>query len=126
MSFILLGEFDIDEGSILKHEYPRATGANEHLLAELMLPDGAHSRSEDWTIFYLNQTAAVTVTSISPTEGETDSLNSNNGEKDKPGRLLYVLNLVRTKKDEKVRRSVSWWGMGIGCEADLLYLEEGL
>ena len=26
-----------------------------------MLPDGAHLRSEDWTVFYLNQTRATTV-----------------------------------------------------------------
>ena len=89
MSYVLLGEFDIDEGSILKHQYPQETGADEHLLAELMLPDGAHSRSEDWTIFYLNQTEAVTCKD-KPGEGE--------------GKLLYVLNLVRTKKDDKVRR----------------------
>lgn len=90
MSYVLLGEFDIDEGSILKHQYPEATGADEHLLAELMLPDGAHSRSEDWTIFYLNQTEAVT---CKDKAGEGPQ-----------GKLLYVLNLVRTKKDDKVRR----------------------
>lgn len=90
MSYVLLGEFDIDEGSILKHQYPSLTGADEHLLAELMLPDGAHSRSEDWTIFYLNQTQAVMCTAES-----------------EEGKLLYVLNLVRTKKDDKVRRCVS-------------------
>jgi len=25
------------------------------ILAELMLPDGAHNRDQDWTIFFLNQ-----------------------------------------------------------------------
>lgn len=33
-------------------------------LAELMLPDGAHLRPEDWTIFYLNQTRANAVAPV--------------------------------------------------------------
>jgi len=99
--YVCLAEFDIDEGSILKHQYPKATGADEHLLAELMLPDRAHSRSEDWTIFYLNQTPAVKVLSVRSEES---------GEKElEDGKLLYVLNLVRTKKDENVRR----WAMSL-------------
>ena len=28
------------------------------VLAELMLPDGAHNRDHDWTIFFLNQAGA--------------------------------------------------------------------
>ncbi|XP_004349898.1 hypothetical protein CAOG_01378 [Capsaspora owczarzaki ATCC 30864] len=54
---ILVSEFDIDKGSGLAHQYPTPTGASESLLAELMLPDGVHNREEDWTIFFLNQTA---------------------------------------------------------------------
>lgn len=29
VSYVLLAEFDIDEGSILKHQYPAATGVDE-------------------------------------------------------------------------------------------------
>lgn len=29
VSYILLAEFDIDQGSILKHSYPAATGTDE-------------------------------------------------------------------------------------------------
>lgn len=29
VEYILLAEFDIDQGAILKHQYPRPTGANE-------------------------------------------------------------------------------------------------
>ena len=29
VSYILLAEFDIDEGSVLKHQYPCSTGTNE-------------------------------------------------------------------------------------------------
>jgi hypothetical protein len=57
-----------------------------------MLPDGAHLRAEDWTIFCLNQM-------IPDPEHET------NGD-EKP--LLYVLNLVRTKHDATARRFVGY------------------
>ncbi|MBW0532028.1 hypothetical protein O181_071743, partial [Austropuccinia psidii MF-1] len=109
------------------------------LLADLMLPDGAHDRNEDWTVFFLNQTPRMTLTHhpnlksnlnhsiksnhsnlkissnsdqltqnlINPTKNDLDQsilqidqklsskLNKN---------LLYVISLVRTKKDNSVRR----------------------
>lgn len=106
--YLLLAEFDIDEGSVLRHEYPSPTGTDQHLLAELMLPDGVHSRSEDWTVFFLNQStlkpqataaaAAAAPASAAGAVGPPVTMN----EADQP--LLHVLNLVRTKKDDTVRR----------------------
>ena len=82
---VLVAEFDIDVGSSLTFRYPQdyldTTLANQtnpitekyhhtapitiktidlsplddSMLAELMLPDGAHLREEDWTMFFLNQ-----------------------------------------------------------------------
>lgn len=94
-----------------------------------MLPDGAHDRNEDWTIFYLNQIPGLTVdTSLvplsrSPTSEELDGGRASAGEdtaehrkgrsktseggrrKDEDeGGLLYVMSLVRTKKVATVRR----------------------
>ena len=92
-----------------------------------MLPDGAHLRSEDWTIFYLNQTAR---NAVAPVLSNSDSNNHNHhhtnshtngrkeasdraGEKEEQGRhgegsglgeLLFVLNCVRMKEDKSVRR----------------------
>lgn len=57
-----------------------------------MLPDGAHLRAEDWTIFCLNQ---LTPDPNQDIEKEVQS-------EEKP--LLYVLNLVRTKHDATARR----------------------
>lgn len=59
-----------------------------------MLPDGAHMRSEDWTIFFLNQT-------IEETEKPGHRKDDDDTDQ-KP--LLYVLNLVRTKHDVNARR----------------------
>lgn len=94
-SHILLAEFDIDEGSILRHEYPAPTGTDTHLLAELMLPDGVHARSEDWTVFYLNRGPNVDTKKRQSYETMT-----------KTPALLHVINLVRTKMDNTVRRYV--------------------
>lgn len=38
----------------MEHQYPGAIGGDESMLAELMLPDQAHVRNQDWTIFFLH------------------------------------------------------------------------
>lgn len=74
-----------------------------------MLPDGAHDRTEDWTVFFLNQTAALTVRppastspatipGAEPSDAPSESASHGGAE------LLYVISLVRTKKDTTVRR----------------------
>lgn len=97
-----------------------------------MLPDGAHLRSEDWTIFYLNQTKKNSTLSVlaheSPVSKRKPSTNSlgtastasralqsGNGkgagedgtEEDEMGQLLFVLNCVRMKEDKAVRRGAT-------------------
>ena len=62
------------------------------ILSELMLPDGAHLRAEDWTIFCLNQL----------TPDPDQDIEQQVQTEEKP--LLYVLNLVRTKHDASARR----------------------
>ncbi|KAF8934027.1 hypothetical protein BGZ58_005982 [Dissophora ornata] len=98
---ILLAEFDIDQGSTLAHQYPTDITSDNHVLAELMLPDGAHLRPADWTIFFLNQAKPA------PWNGNkalTDNVQNP---------LLYVLNLVRTNHDASIRRGASVKAMAI-------------
>ncbi|GAA5824786.1 hypothetical protein JCM10212_004929 [Sporobolomyces blumeae] len=124
VEYVFLAEFDIDQGSVLRHEYPAKTGTDQHLLAEHMLPDGAHDRPEDWTVFYLNQIPSLTVdpTLLSstpegleaqakrtsrggePTSGLEGVAGSRSGGTTEGRGLLYVMSLVRTKKDATVRR----------------------
>lgn len=59
VEYILVASFDIDRGSIMEHQYPGPVGGDEHMLAELMLPDQAHVRSQDWTIFFLHKDAGM-------------------------------------------------------------------
>ncbi|CAO1612702.1 unnamed protein product [Parajaminaea phylloscopi] len=101
-SFVLLAEFDIDRGSTLSNIWPDGgvvEGHDHHTLAELMLPDGAHARSEDWTVFLLPP-------------GQSNR-NGNRGDAGSSS-LTYVLNLVRTKHDASVRRGALVKAMAIG------------
>ena len=69
-----------------------------------MLPDGAEAHIDDWTIFFLNQTSFNTISPVLALDSEenlsrTDAANSPDG----PG-LLCVLNLVRTTRNEALKR----------------------
>ncbi|CDS05066.1 hypothetical protein LRAMOSA07595 [Lichtheimia ramosa] len=110
VEYVLLAEFDIDKGASLKYQYPADTGTDEHVLSELMLPDGAHLRAEDWTIFCLNQTI--------PDMNEEHE--TSNNEREKP--LLYVLNLVRTKHDATARRGAHVKAMAICTKHQFLHI----
>lgn len=39
----------------MEHQYPGPISGDETMLAELMLPDQAHVRAQDWTIFFLHK-----------------------------------------------------------------------
>ncbi|KDN37377.1 spindle pole body interacting protein [Tilletiaria anomala UBC 951] len=120
-SFCLLAEFDIDKGSTLAYQYPEPTGHDTHVLAELMLPDGAHARHEDWTVFFLKPP--------NPQEKKRSAFDDYDSENNPTSRhpgptrlspptptedLTFVLNLVRTKHDNTVRRGAMVKAMCIG------------
>ncbi|CAE6467511.1 unnamed protein product [Rhizoctonia solani] len=98
-AYVLLAEFDIDQGSVLTHQYPYPMGIDEQFIAEMMIPDGVHDQKSDWTIFFLNQVAENTVTN-----SLIDDEPASSGEKQP---LLYVLNLVRTVKNPNARRGAN-------------------
>ncbi|QRV88954.1 polarity axis stabilization protein [Ceratobasidium sp. AG-Ba] len=74
-------------------------GIDEQFIAEMMIPDGVHDQKSDWTIFFLNQVTANTVT-ISLID-DTPAVPEENSQ------LLYVLNSVRTVKNPNVRRGAN-------------------
>lgn len=100
VDYILVAEFDIDQGPTISQQYPHTIGSDTKLLAELMLPDQAHMRSEDWTIFFLHR--------------DTNTLKKNKSElceiledrEDSEPKLMYVLNLVITKHDPDAKRYI--------------------
>ncbi|KAL4780197.1 protein mesa [Aspergillus varians] len=75
VEFILVASFHIDRGPIMEHQFPGPISSDEGMLAELMLPDQTHVRSQDWTIFFLHKDTS--------TEGEEDDPASENKKKRK-------------------------------------------
>ena len=73
-----------------------------------MLPDGAETQLDDWTIFFLNQTSFNTISpvlaldtpEVTPIPLPGDHLTTHRPE------LLCVLNLVRTKHDKSLNRFI--------------------
>lgn len=126
-----MASFDIDRGPIMEHQYPGAISPDENMLAELMLPDQTHVRTQDWTMFFLHKDAGVEEEEAAEKEarrqkrierkaardeaflnGEEQEEDSNSDdteaedeEDDREGPpLMYVLNLVNTKQDNTVKR----------------------
>ncbi|CAA7263187.1 unnamed protein product [Cyclocybe aegerita] len=134
-SFVLLAEFHILEGAQLKYQFPQPLGVDERyqfqplhienythnapsVLAMSMLPDGAETQLDDWTIFFLNQTPFNTISPVLALDtpevktiglpGEDDDLR----DSDRP-ELLCVLNLVRTKHDKSLDRGAQVLALAI-------------
>ena len=51
--FLLLSEFDVDAGSTLRGVVPPLPPRSVAVVADLMLPEGAHARPHDFTVFSL-------------------------------------------------------------------------
>ncbi|KAF8629141.1 hypothetical protein AX17_005727 [Amanita inopinata Kibby_2008] len=118
-SFVLLAEFHIYEGAQLKYQFPQPLGIDEGTLAMSMLPDGAETQSDDWTIFFLNQTPFNTISPVlaldTPEKRLSDLPGDDQGGGMKANKqdLLCVLNLVRTKKDKTLDRGAKVLALAI-------------
>lgn len=66
-----------------------------------MLPEGVHLFPEDWTIFFLNQSHA---NAIIPYDNSIEV--SQPPPRESKQEVMYVLSLVRTKRDDSVKRLV--------------------
>lgn len=113
----------------MEHQYPSAISGDEHMLAELMLPDQTHVRSQDWTMFFLHRDSGSEDENEygDEAEGQTERPENENRENSQEGDeqadyeensdeehgdeedfdgppLMYVLNLVNTKQDNSVKR----------------------
>lgn len=138
VEYILVASFDIDRGSVMEHQYPASVGGDEYMLAELMLPEQTHVRSQDWTMFFLHKdtseedqeqadkpkakrkgraldgsgNAAGVEGTVEDDEDGGDSDEEEEDLKSVEGPpLVYVLNLVNTKQDTTAKRYglVGYW-----------------
>lgn len=94
VEYVLTAEFDIDVGPTVKFQYPCPIQGDERLMAELMLPDQIHARTEDWTVFFLYK------------QKDSDILEYHIADEmiKESAKRYYVLNLVNTKFDNSVKR----------------------
>ncbi|KAL8708203.1 MAG: hypothetical protein Q9220_006873 [cf. Caloplaca sp. 1 TL-2023] len=132
VEYILVASFHVDRGPIMEHQYPGAISGDENMLAELMLPDQAHVRKQDWTIFFLHKDSSEEEEKEEEVDGnrkDGQNVNGTAGGLDDDERkhaggddadtskeqdeieggegppLIYVLNLVNTKQDTSAKRS---------------------
>lgn len=136
----------------MEHQYPVAITGDEHMLAELMLPDQAHVRNQDWTIFFLHKDSSqedeevnlkaerkmrrqrrkdVADGLVEPEEGDEDDglpeddVSSSDGSEPEGGEgppLIYVLNLVNTKQDKTAKRGAVVKAMAICTRHPFLHI----
>ena len=135
----------------MEHQYPGPVGGDEQMLAELMLPDQAHVRSQDWTIFFLHKDAAGEDDEERPKRKKRRKHEENGGqagggaeeeeseeeytdEDDSDGEanavdsppLVYVLNLVNTRQDSSVKRGAVVKAMAICTRHPFLHIYKPL
>ncbi|KZT60916.1 spindle pole body interacting protein [Calocera cornea HHB12733] len=113
VAYILVAEFDIDTGSQLTHQFPYPTGADKQLLAEVMLPEGVHNRAEDWTVFFLNQNASNTISSVFSRHSIDSAASDVTAIAEEKPELMYGLSLVRTKHDAAAKRKAHFKAMAL-------------
>ncbi|KAK7749302.1 hypothetical protein SLS62_008271 [Diatrype stigma] len=148
----------------MEHQYPVAITGDENMLAELMLPDQAHARTQDWTIFFLHKDttpeedeeekkakrerrrrrrrrrdreAGIILEDDGSSEEQTDGDDDeddwdddeSSDEEPEGGEgppLIYVLNLVYTKKDKTVKRGAIVKSMAICTRHPFLHIYKPL
>ncbi|KAL8783016.1 MAG: hypothetical protein Q9213_004913 [Squamulea squamosa] len=155
VEYILVASFHVDRGPIMEHQYPGAISGDENMLAELMLPDQAHVRKQDWTIFFLHKDASEDDEKDGGAEQDAHEGNASNG-KDNDGEeaprktaggnrsaaktlqeqdeieggegppLIYVLNLVNTKQDTTAKRGAVVKAMAICTRHSFLHIYKPL
>lgn len=149
VEYILVASFDVDRGPSMEHQYPGPISGDEHMLAELMLPDQAHARSQDWTIFFLHKDGSE---AKSPEKERTLDLDRRRQRSEDAGRgkadgtsdgddsdesegegvaaegppLIYVLNLVNTKHDVNLRRGGMVKSMAVCTRHPFLHIYKPL
>ncbi|KAL8666497.1 MAG: hypothetical protein Q9168_007478 [Polycauliona sp. 1 TL-2023] len=155
VEYILVASFHVDHGPIMEHQYPGAISGDENMLAELMLPDQAHVRKQDWTIFFLHKDTSeddekeegaeedlserktTTGTTADGEEASRKAAGGNNGgvktlqeqddiEGGEGPPLIYVLNLVNTKHKTSAKRGAVVKAMAICTRHSFLHIYKPL
>ncbi len=77
IDYIIYGEFDINEGNVVKVEYPNKTGISEMVLASYLIPEGTHNIMNDCFCFIINRKENYEESISQSAKAIIDSFNSN-------------------------------------------------
>ncbi|KAL9028905.1 MAG: hypothetical protein Q9196_002784 [Gyalolechia fulgens] len=155
VEYILVASFHENRGPVMEHQYPGAISGDENMLAELMLPDQAHVRKQDWTIFFLHKDTTEDDDQEEGVNGDSKARQGSSGttngmegeaateagqdattadstkdqEEMEGGEgppLIYVLNLVNTKSDTSAKRGAVVKAMAICTRHSFLHIYKPL
>jgi len=56
IDYIIFGEFDINEGNVIRIEYPNKIGISDMILSSYIIPEGTHNIMTDTFCFIINKT----------------------------------------------------------------------
>ncbi|KAI5288063.1 hypothetical protein KEM54_005503, partial [Ascosphaera aggregata] len=105
VEYVLVAHFHYGIGSRVQHQFPSAITGNQNRLGELMIPEGMHSRDEDWTIFFLHKDVEPEgeddyfKRNTVPYDDDTEEKSDEEGGYSAGPPLMYVLSLVNVKRD---------------------------
>lgn len=77
IDYIVYGEFDINEGNVIKVEYPQKTGISEMVLSSYLIPEGTHNIMNDCFCFIINRKMNNEELLVENMKKQMDKLNLN-------------------------------------------------
>ncbi len=77
IDYIVFGEFDINEGNVIRIEYPNKIGISEMTLSSYIIPEGTHNIMTDTFCFIINKFNNPEETILSKSKIKIESLSKN-------------------------------------------------
>ena len=145
ISYILLAEFDVDEGSILKQQYPRELVAPlsmknsetnlsySELIANMMHPDGSQRQDWDFNYFLLHRPPSTQIKEVC---SDWEIVEENNKSQsvtlsdfiDDDGSnepTLFAINTILCKLDKTVKRGATVRAISILSQYPAVSMSDG-
>lgn len=144
VSYILLAEFDVDQGSVLKASFPKnlippppsdlisSSLSYEELVANMMHPDGAQRQEWDHNYFLLHRPdipidkeATEEWELLEDTESKSIDLSNLVEHKKQVENTLFGLNCITCNRNAKVKRGATVLAVALLSESPSLCLSDG-
>lgn len=77
IDYIIFGEFDINEGNVIRIEYPNKIGISDMILSSYIIPEGTHNIMTDTFCFIINKSNNPEETILSNSKNKIERLSQN-------------------------------------------------